>query len=252
MKNENNHSVGKKLLVSGLALLTAAGLAISTLFQSPAELMPEDEPAAVVTVAQQDGVPDDDGDNGGDTEDSEEEKGRRGGLRRLLRERILAMPQILRVTVILPLWALGTGVIALVTPLWTALGSVASSLLSLLLTPALLLLCFLLAAKTIFPDLPLRKILNRKTLPWLLLTGVLIGAADGVLALTVEDYTPWRNYALSEGLLLSLAAFVGAFLHRIAKRESAQKTPAALPETHEKPLVFDAPGGSFQIGRKNS
>ena len=120
---------GKTALVAGgLAALTALGLTVGSLFDSPSDLL-QDDPATVLVSVQPDAAPDggDGGDGDAETLDESERK-RRGGVKATLREQILSVPLALRLLVVLPLWLLGSGVSIFATALWTAVSAAGESM----------------------------------------------------------------------------------------------------------------------------
>ena len=101
----------KQAATTAVALLTAASVMTGSLFDTPAALVPDDGSPAIVynMTTGLDGADDDDA---GVTEDESEETRRRGGIRAILRARILQLPLLVRLLVILPIWALGTVLLA--------------------------------------------------------------------------------------------------------------------------------------------
>ena len=242
---------GKTALVAGgLAALTALGLTVGSLFDSPSDLL-QDDPATVLVSVQPDAAPDggDGGDGDAETLDESERK-RRGGVKATLREQILSVPLALRLLVVLPLWLLGSGVSIFATALWTAASPFLEQLLGSLLLLAALFGAFLLAAKAIFPDLPLKKLLRPRTVAWLLLGGLTLSVTDQALLALVEGYARTRAWVVGGGFLVLLAVGVVGFSLREQKRRMLAVT-APTEDVPEEPnvVVFDAPGGSFAIRR---
>lgn len=243
---------GRRLLLAGgVAAITALALTVGGLFQSPEELLQE-ETQNPPLVDELDPGTDDGCDADADDADGDEiEKRRRGGLRSALRARILALPMAVRLLAILPLWLLGSGLTIFASALWTAASPLLGGVLNSLLLLAVLFGAFLLAVKAVFPDLPLKKILNRRTIPWLLLGGLALSVADRVLLWQMEGYGPIRNWALSGGFLLLLVVAVVSFVRREQKRRCAAAQAGAEAEAtaRDELVVFDAPGGPIAIRR---
>ena len=154
----------KKLAAAGTAVVTAGALVVSGLFAEPAELLENDAPEGIVETELM------------ELED-EEAPGERRGLRQRLRGRILALPMALRLTVLLPLWALGWGLGQLLPILIKPLGLGAAALGA-----------AAAAAKVLHPELPLRKILSRRSFGIALLITGLLYAANALLPLVWEEY----------------------------------------------------------------
>ena len=164
---------------------------VSGLFAEPAELLETDTAEGIVESELME-------------QEDEEASGERRGLRRQLRERILALPMALRLTVMLPLWALGWGLMQLLPLLVRPLGLGAAALGA-----------AAGAAKLLQPELPLRKILSRRSFGITLLTVGLLYAANALLPLVWEEYERF-SMLLSAVLTLGSGA---ALLWPHARRE---------------------------------
>lgn len=242
---------GKRLLLAGgVAAITMLAVTIGGLFQSPEELLQTETQDAPLVAEKQDAGADDGCDEGTEADCNETKKSRRGGFRSALRERILALPMAVRLLAILPLWLLGSGLSIFASALWMAASPLLGGVLNSLLLLAALFGAFLLAVKAVFPDLPLKKILNRRTVPWLLLGGLALSVADRVLLSQVQGYGAVRNVVFAGGFLLLLAAAALSFVRREQKRRRcAEVLPEPEAGEEDELVVFDAPGGSFAIRR---
>lgn len=228
--------------VTAVALLTAAS--VGCLFDSPAALLAEDGGQAVVYNMTLDGADDDDA---GVDEDESEETRRRGGVRAVLRARILRLPLIARLLVILPLWAVGSVTLAAAGAAWPLLQPVLGKLAGFALLLALLVGAFLLAAKAVFPDLPLKKLLNRRSLVALVLGAAALTVADAVLGASWAEYEQVKNIVISAGFFLVLSCVSVPFLLREQKRRlqarGERKKDAVKPEM----LTFTDAAGTFTV-----
>ena len=216
---EKNHTVSKvkkTAAVSAVALLTAASVATGSLFSTPAALLSDaGTPASAYSVSVDlDGADDD----GAGVEQDESGEAKKRGIRSALRARILRLPLAARLLAVLPLWALGSVILA---------GA------------------FLFTAKAVFPDLPLKKILNRRSLVALLLGASALAAADAVFGATWEDYTQVRNIVLSVGFFAALSCAVVPFALREQKRRLALPE-AKLPKKPDK-LIFTDGVDSYTV-----
>ncbi len=245
----------RRAAASAAALLTAASLTVGGLFRSPGDLLRRDAdvpgPAYTDTLL----TDDDDGDDGDTDElDTEEKLRRRGGARALLRERLLRLPVAVRLLVLLPLWCCGSGLMALGGAVWSGASPWLQGLLGFVLSAALLAGGFLLAARAVFPDLPLKKILKgRRTLPLLLLAALALTAADRILAAAWPEYGGVRQAIMACGYLLLLGSAVVGFTLREQRRRALlpAPAPAPLPEpAAPEKLYFTDPGGDFSISTK--
>ena len=203
MKRKRKQWNKKKLAAASTAAVTAGALVVGGLFAEPAELLEPEAAEGLVETA----VMEEDGD-----ELSEE----RRGPRQRLRDRILALPLLLRAGVFLPLWALGWGLSQLLPLLAQPLG-----------VGAALLGSAAAAAKLIRPELPLKAFFSRRSIGLLLLMMGLLWGADVLLPLVWENYDRFRQLLWA---LLSLGC--GAALLLPIKR----KDKPIPPETQEEAL----------------
>ena len=239
-KEKTARRAGKLTLAATVALLTAASVTVGGMFDSPAAILDDEAKPLVAYVS--DGA-EDDGDAEAGEENSEKTR-RRASVS--AREAILRLPLAVRLLVVLPLWALGTTVTALLGTL--AASPIGQAALNMLLIFAVFAALFTLAAKAVFPDLPLKKILNRRSLTGLLFGALTLGALDAVLPLVWEPYEEARRAVLAVGTLALLGA---AMLHfslreqrrRLQEKRAEQAQPPASPERVE----FVDPGGDSYI-----
>ena len=166
----------KKAETGALASLAAVGITVNSTFATPADLLPEVSVPVEITMEMPGESPDGemtDSDEGTSSEEEEE----KGGIRNLLRQRILKLPWGLRAALGVPLW--GIGFLLVKGIFW--LGNLLSPLLHVLLRWGIIALVlagvFLIVMKWLFPDMPVSKILSKRNL-----IGILIGVlAIGVL-----------------------------------------------------------------------
>lgn len=245
-EQENKRSSGAKktAAVSAVALLTAASVATGSLFDSPAALLSDEGTAVVCTV--NDGVDDVEDDAGAEASEDEEAR-RRGGVRAALRERILRLPLAVRLLVVLPLWALGSAILAAAGAAWTLLSPVMGKLAGFALMLALLAGAFLAAVKAAFPDLPLKKIFSRRSLLVLLLGAAALTAADAALPLFWDDYAQWKDLVLSAGFFAALCCAAVPFALREQKRRLTAARAAEECAKHPDKLVFTDGVGTYTV-----
>lgn len=232
----------KTAALSAVALLAAASVTTGSLFSTPAALLGDDTVSGYTVSVDLDGG-DDDG--AGAEQDENDETKRRGGVRSILRARILRLPLYVRLLVVLPLWTLGSLLIAAFGALWPLLSPVLGKIAGWALLLGLLVGAFLLAAKAAFPDLPVKKILNRRSLVALLLGASALTAADAVFVAVWEDYEQAKNLVLAVGFLAALSCAAVPF----ALREQKRRLSAPKPEPPKKPdkLVFTDGARSYTV-----
>jgi len=229
----------KRLAATGLvASVTAAGVFLSGLFGSAGEILtPEDESRGNACTDRYDidgadGGAVDDADADGEDEDAEK---KRPGLRAAARRRLLSLPLSVRALVVLPLWAVGTGLTALCSALFTALSPAAERLFTWLLIAGVIFGVFLLGAKTLFPDLPLKKLLNRKTVPFLLISAALLCLLDAALTLFWTDYDDVRGFLRALGVALTTGTALLALGVRRRRAAAAKEADRPGEEPGEEP-----------------
>lgn len=209
-------SVKKDIARKAVAVAASASVLIGGLFNSPADIMQDPSeidrafppPAAVQMTI--DSIDDDDDGSlpTGDEEETEDEEKKRGA-KDSLRRFVLRIPAPVRAVVLVPMWCVGWVLITGLTALWNAvLSPVMSTVVGWLCVAAVIALIVLAAVKTVFPELPVKKILNKKTLIVIAAGVALTACADAVLPLFSEGYAKFRGIArfLASTAVLSCAA----------------------------------------------
>ena len=225
---EKKRSVKDKAAASAVAAVTAAGVLVGGAFADPDDILSNDPDAIVQTMDAGSQIDDDGGAGPGDGEEEEEESRRslKGGVRRIVR----AAPVEVRALVAVPLWALGTVVIALVSTLWTAvLSPVAATALSWLGFALMAVLIFALAAKTVFPNMPLKKILNKRSILTIVILCFACGILDSVLPFFWEDYQTLSKVLKIVGSLICTGVPVAFFVRRHKKKAAEIEEVEAEP-----------------------
>lgn len=237
----------RRLKTGAVALVTSASVLVGGIFQPPA-LMPEEQDLTPQIVYAEDDEDDldgsgDDGDEGGGesaepvpVEESETWDDERRKVQKLpLAVKLLAIPLCALVC-----WLVFTGSAAL---FGSFLGAVAAKALAWLLALAALLLGTAVTVKTLFPDLPLKKIFTKRTVSGVLIGGAALAALDLLLPLL------WAEYSRVEALVhaLGVLAVIGAAAGSFARREKKRRAEEALAieeqieeepeEEEEKPLT---------------
>ena len=229
----------KKAVKAGVAVVTSASVLVGGLFSSPDALLAKEQNLNPVVVSQNDG----DGDQNGDEEDSgdreeTERESEKAGLREALRQRILGLPLAVRVFVMVPLWALGTVIWNVAVSVWTLLlEPVAGKVVSWLFLLAALLGAAALGLKTVFPNMPLKKIFNKKSLLGLILAGLGLGIADLTVPLFWDGYEELAQVLRASGMALILGTVAFALIRGILRKQKAAPAPVPAegptePEQH--------------------
>jgi len=221
----------KKIAVSAVAAVTAASVLVGGAFTSPADIMDDAADANVIAL---DMDMDSQTEAGDGADDGGEDEGRKGALasvRRLVRQ----APAPLRACVVLPLWLVGALLINLGSALWGAVLSPAfAAFVDWAAIALMVLLVFVLAAKTVAPELPIKKILNKRTVPGILGLCLAFGLLDNILPLFVEGYDSFSRMLRAIGSCICAAVPIGFFLRWNSRRQRAKQERELSYEEREK------------------
>ncbi len=219
----------KKIAASAVAAVTAASVLVGGAFTSPADIMDDGADAHMITL---DMDMDSQTDAGDGADDGGEDEGRSrisASVRRLVRQ----APAPLRACVAVPLWLLGALLINLGSTLWGAVLSPAfAALVDWAAIALMALLVFALAAKTIAPELPLKKILNKRTVPAILALCLAFGLLDNILPLFVEGYDKFSQMVKAIGSVICTAVSV-CFFQRFNRRRLRAKAEQEAELSYE-------------------
>ena len=261
MKEEKNtHPSGKKALTAGVAVLTAAGLVLGGTFTSPDELLQDEDSGNIVlsdtlTLSAADGGSggDDTDGFGSDTDDDDDSQyGKKRSLSAALQKRILRLPFALRLTVLLPLWLLGHGLIVLGGWLLSIFSPGLQNLLGTVLGCAAAGAALCLAAKAAFPNLPLKKIFRKRTLLISAAVLILLIVADRLAVFFSPRYADFRTYLISGLWALFCAVLLLSAAFRLCRSNTSAKSHSHTQQVENDPplnahLVFTDSSGSFSL-----
>jgi len=212
----------KKAAASAVAAVTAASVLVGGAFSTPADIM-DNGPDALIQSMDMDMDSQNDAGDGSDDGAEDESRGRvKSALRRFVHQ----TPAAVRACVVLPLWLLGTLFAELGAVLWGAvLSPVFAAVLDWLAVALMAIIIFALAAKTIAPDLPLRKILNKKTVPGIIALCLGFGLLDALLPLVWEGYELLARWLRFGGSMICTAVPVCFFLrrHKAARTKAEER-----------------------------
>ena len=230
-----------KAATSAVAAVTAAGMVVGGAFASPQDILDTGPDAIVQTVALNAAKAVDDGDGGAGPDGGLEEEAaateeEKRGVYASARKLVRAAPVEARALVAVPLWALGTGVNALLSALWSAvLSPLASTVVSWAALALTAVLVFALAVKTAFPDLPLKKILNKRSILTIVSLCLLFGLADALLPLFWDDYAQLSKVLKAVGSLICTGVPVAFFVRRHKKPAMEEITAEVAEEPEPEP-----------------
>ena len=166
--------IKKKAAKAIIAASTASSVVVGGLYSSPEDLI---HPKPVIMNINED-------------EDFYDEHVRKEPTwRDKLRNYINNLPLIVRITIVLPLWAIGFLIISLTTNLWKMILNPILSHLSVWIIIAFVMLASLVAfGKTVFPKLKIKEFINRHTL-------ITVGITVGILIVFhVIFINVWEDY----------------------------------------------------------
>lgn len=213
----------KKLVKGSAVSLLGISIALAGLFPSSSDLLrqqairSQSNPAPVEMMLEQE-IPDSEEENR-----KKAETGASGGplwlrLRQILRAMVLRLPLWLRACAGLPLWAAGSLVIHLAAGLFqTVLTPVLFHLAGFVLCAAVLLGVYILTMKSLFPHLPLKKILRWKHIRRILAGAAFLKLLDILLPLFWGSYTRYKYLVLLIAGALVLGLLVIPWVRRFRR-----------------------------------
>lgn len=221
MDEKKLKKIRTRTTAAAAAVITAAGTVVGASFDSPAELLGLDASQTVVSDTAQEN---DDGD-----EAQSPAVGRREGR---IRAWLLSFPPELRAAVGVPLWCIGWLFLLFVSKLWAlVLSPVLSVVLRWVAAAGIMLLVLALMLKAALPDMPLKRMLNRRSLRTLLIGAGILWLADLLLGYFLPEHSAVNELLRFAGPLLVLA--LGAIPVLSAEAKRRQMLPEERGETAE-------------------
>lgn len=185
MNANGTNKTKKRAAATAAAVIAAAGTVLGGSFDSPADLMDDDDamiPAQTAQTAEY--AADDECDGGGDDAGEPEKR----SLRRRVRRLVQTLPAGVRAAVGVPLWCVGWLVITAVSALWSAvLSPVADMVLRCAATAGIMLAVIFAMMKIVFPDMPVKRIFNRRSILTALFGTAAVGAADALMCVFLPE-----------------------------------------------------------------
>ena len=246
-KKEQNEMDKKKAAATALATtIAASGAAVDATFDSPQDILQNTYVEPVVDYVTPDGTIDDDG-----TTQDDEDKGKQAvtAAKKTVREWVLELPLWVRAIVVVPLWFVGNLVMYAGHLVIVGLSPVWGSILNLLMLAGVLTAAFTIAAKAMFPDVPLRKILNKRTFKGILIAAVFVFLLDLALKVGWPPYMQYRTIAIALFTLAVLFLLVMRFGRRENKRRRKEREMAETMGVDEEDLVYESLGQTFTLRR---
>ena len=214
MKKLSLDKMKNKGAATAAATVAAAGVLIGGSFEAPADILKDNDsalapPPIVETLNAE--IDPGDGDTGDDDAVAEEEveEKKKGGVRQKTREFVLRLPLAVRACVAVPLWCVGWALISAASLLWAGvLSPVGAAIAKWVMIALMILAALAITVKTVFPKTPLKKILNKHTLLWVLGGSTAFCIADVVLQRFYPDMPRLFDIARAAASAALLAAAV--------------------------------------------
>lgn len=224
MEKPDLDKLKSKGAATAAATIAAAGVLIGGSFEAPADILKDNDfataPPPIVETLQAEVEPDGGDPGEEDAAAEEEEEKKKGGVRARTRDFVMRLPLAVRACVAVPLWAVGWLLISAFSILWTSLLSPVGAAIAKWVVIALMLLAALtLTVKTVFPNTPLKKILNKNSLLWVLGGSTLFCAADLVL----QRFWPEMPRLFDIARVVASAALLAAALIPVLKHEKKER-----------------------------
>ena len=211
-KTKSKENRKKKVMASAAVTTASIGALLGSSFETPEELLKDPNvinPPAIVEIY-----------NNRETSEEIREpvfEDEKKSFKDVVKGFVYRIPVPIRAILCLPLWAIGWLIINALTGLWShVLTPVFSTIGDWILTALFILLAVLVGAKAVFPDLPIKKILNRKTILGTIIGVALLAIIDKVLPLFFSNYMVYRNIAILIGGFIIVAILMIPFLKRYA------------------------------------
>lgn len=215
--------IKKRATASAVAGATALGIILGSSFDSPSQLLERELMAsspAVTDMLIGSSVDDDSGDDDAALAGEERKK----GLRARIREQVMVLPYYVRACVGLPLWCLGWLIINAAGFLWEpVLSPLMSVMVNALCVGGIIAAALTMTVKAAFPDMPVKKILNRRSLSTLFVGALLFGILGTLMQIFIPEYDRLRDIA--EGIIM--LAVLGVAAVPLMRREVRRRKHAA-------------------------
>ena len=204
---------------AGIAMLS---LLVGSVFSKPAEVMEranpdEGRPAVIVEIQATD-----DSEVTAEEEEADEKK---RGLKDMICRFIQGLPTWAKITIIMPLWVIGYGLIALFTALFEPVSApVLTIILKWPLVAGLLAGAFFLIKRAVAPDTPLKEIFSKRNIVLIVIAAAALGTGDYFAKMYFENYVFWRNLGCAAAGLLILGFWSLRAVHRKKQKSLPQGT----------------------------
>lgn len=242
----------KKTAAAGAAaaVVAAAGVAVAGMFGSPAEIL-EDDGKNAACIDRADAAEAAPATEEDEPEENEEEK-KRPGLKAAVSRKLMSLPVAARALVLVPLWAIGSSILLFLGGLWQLVSPALGKVLGAVALAAVIYGVIALGIKALFPNVPLKKLLNRKTVPAICIAGAFAALLDVILPLFISDYQNIRSVVQTVLMTAASGAAVVSFSLIFSRRKKTEEARESEPEPEPEPeipdeITLEDAGGVFKI-----
>ncbi len=106
---------------------------------------------------------------------------------------IYKLPKFIRIIFIVPMWLLGTFISFMLNKLLKLLSPILGLIIDFIVSTLISLLIIVICVKILFPNLSLKKILNKKTILTVVIGNFILFVLDIIMPHIYPDYTFYRN-----------------------------------------------------------
>ncbi|MBQ6369031.1 MAG: hypothetical protein IJJ17_03030 [Parasporobacterium sp.] len=226
-QNVKKPGLRKKLARGGTASLLGLSITLAGLFGTPEELVRQqtirqlhDQDAIELVLEDED--PGSEEDLRKKAETRPMKKGFFQKIADAARSLIYKIPTAVRAVVGVPLWAAGYAILHLLSGVYSVLlAPVISHIIGFVLCAVILLAVFVLTMKSIFPKMPLKKILSKGNIIRVLIGAAVLKVLDIVLPLFWPDYTRFKYMIMVAAGVIALAVIILPRILRKRHRKAA-------------------------------
>ena len=202
-------------VIAGLGLAVAlACFTVSNVFDSPSEIVSPEvlSPTPVTETLSMDAAMD-------AAPEAEKHKARKKGLGTVIKEKLSALPDAVRLGAVLPLYVVGMILTKVLGAFFTTvMAPVLAAVLKWVVFALVIFLAIGLLIKALFPDIPFSKIFTLKNFLYVLLAVVVLALLDKALPLVFSDYRKWADvFKFTAGLLIVILSAVPVSVHYMKK-----------------------------------
>ena len=234
----------KKVAAAVAATIAASGAAVDMSFDNPADLLQAD--ASVEPKVQYVNLENDQ--DTGQAQDEDKQKQKQSEKSGPVREWILKLPLAVRACFVLPFWFAGHLIVLGTSALFTGLSPVFHWLLGFVVLALVIAGAFTATAKAMFPDLPIRKILNRHSIKWILIAAAAVWLADLLLGIFWAGYAHVKTICIGTFTLIAITSVVVWFARREHRRRAELAAREEEPPDEEpQELVYTSLGHTFTV-----